>query len=55
MAIKAKIIVRDNSITGEKVASARIVDLQEMDFDTFCTYLAQDSTVGAADVAAVMK
>ena len=32
MAIKVKIIVRDNTITGEKVASARIVDLQEMDF-----------------------
>ena len=55
MAIKVKIIVRDNTITGEKVASARIVDLQEMDFDTFCSYLASDSTVGEADVAAVMK
>lgn len=55
MAIKAKIIVRDNSITKEKVASATIVDLQQMDFDEFCDYLAQDSTVGAADVAAVMK
>lgn len=55
MAIKAKIIVRDNHLTGGKVASAAIVDLQEMDFDAFCEYLAQDSTVGAADVAAVMK
>ena len=55
MAIKTKIIVRDNHLTGGKVASAAIVDLQEMDFDAFCEYLAQDSTVGAADVAAVMK
>lgn len=56
MAIKTKIIVRDNALAGGgKVASATIVDLQEMDFDAFCEYLAQDSTVGAADVAAVMK
>lgn len=55
MAIKVKVLVRDNYITKEKVASAQIVDLQEMDFDAFCEYLAQDSTVGAADVAAVMK
>lgn len=55
MAVKVKVLVRDNYITKEKVASAQIVDLQEMDFDSFCEYLAQDSTVGAADVAAVMK
>ena len=56
MAIKTKIIVRDNALAGGgKVASATIVDLQEMDFDAFCEYLAQDSTVGAADVSAVMK
>ena len=55
MAIKVKVLVRDNYITKEKLASAQIVDLQEMDFDAFCEYLAQDSTVGAADVSAVMK
>ena len=54
MAIKVKVVVRDNSITKEKVASAMIVDLQSMDFAEFCDYLAQDSTVGPADVAAVM-
>lgn len=54
MAIKVKIAVRDNHITKEKLASANIVDLQNMDFAEFCDYLAQDSTVGAADVAAVM-
>ena len=54
MAIKAKVIVRSNSITKEKVASAAIVDLQPMSFAEFCDYMAQDSTVGAADVMAVM-
>ncbi len=54
MAIKVKVVVRDNSITKEKVAGAMIVDLQSMEFSEFCEYLAQDSTVGAADVAAVM-
>lgn len=54
MAIKVKVLVRENSLTKDKVASANIVDLQSMDFAEFCDYLAQDSTVGAADVAAVM-
>ena len=54
MAIKAKVIVRSNSITKEKLASASIVDLQPMSFTEFCDYMAQDSTVGAADVMAVM-
>lgn len=54
MAIKAKVIVRSNSITKEKLASATIVDLQPMSFTEFCDYMAQDSTVGAADVMAVM-
>lgn len=38
MAIKAKVIVRSNSITKEKVASANIVDLQQMSFTEFCDY-----------------
>ena len=54
MAIKAKVIVRDNHLTKEKVASAAIVDLQPMSFTEFCDYMAQDSTVGVADVMAVM-
>lgn len=54
MAIKIKTVVRENIITKNKVASATIVDLQTMEFDEYCDYLAQDSTVGAADVAAVM-
>lgn len=47
-------MVRKNSMTGENLASASIVNLQQMDFAEFCDYLSQDSTVGAADVAAVM-
>ena len=54
MAIKTRIAVRVNNFTQEKVASAQIVDLQPMSFTEFCDYMAQDSTVGAADVMAVM-
>lgn len=54
MAIKVKVQVRKNHLSNELVASANIVDLQQMEFNEFCDYLAQDSTVGAADVAAVM-
>ena len=55
MAIQTKIVVRKDAINKSTYASAMVVNLQEMDFDAFCEYLAQDSTVGAADVAAVMK
>ena len=54
MAIKTRIAVRENHLTKEKVASANIVELQPMSFTEFCDYMAQDSTVGAADVMAVM-
>lgn len=54
MAINVKVAVRKNSITGENIASANVVNLQQVDFQTFCEYLAQDSTVGISDVAAVM-
>lgn len=54
MAINVKIRVAENPLVGQKVASAQVVNLQQMDFAEFCDYLAQDSTVGAADVAAVM-
>lgn len=54
MAISVKVQVRKNSITGENIASANVVNLQQVDFQTFCEYLAQDSTVGISDVAAVM-
>lgn len=54
MAIKTRIVFRDNHLTKEKVASANIVDLHQMSFTEFCDYMAQDSTVGVADVMAVM-
>ena len=52
--IQVQILVQNNHLTNQKVTSARIVNLQEMKFARFCEYLAQDSTVGEADVAAVM-
>jgi len=55
MALKVKISGRTSNLNNEKYVSAQIVDLQTMEFDEFCDYLAQDSTVGAADVSAVMK
>lgn len=55
MSLKTKFSIRDNHLTGEPVVSARVVGMQNMDFDEFCDYLSQDSSVGAADVAAVMK
>ena len=54
MSIKIKVATRTNSISKEKVASAQIVDLRTVSYNEFCEYLAQDSTVGVADVAAVM-
>ena len=54
MAIKTRIAVRVNHLTQEKLVSAQIVDLQPMSFTEFCDYMAQDSTVGTADVMAVM-
>lgn len=54
MALKVKVTVTQNFITKRKIASAQIVDFRNMGFEEFCEYLSQDSTVGAADVAAVM-
>lgn len=54
MSIKTRIAVRVNHLTQEKLVSAQIVDLQPMSFTEFCDYMAQDSTVGVADVMAVM-
>lgn len=54
MAINVNVYVRENTITKNKVVSANISGLQTMEFNEFCQYMSQDSTVGAADVAAVM-
>ena len=44
-----------NHLTNEDVVIPRIVNQQTLDFNALCEYLADGSTVTAADVAAVMK
>lgn len=53
--ISVKIEKRKSSITGEAYVYARAVNHQPMSFADFCDYMSQDSTVGPADVAAVMS
>ena len=53
MALKVKIQIQDNKLTGQQVASPRLVDLQTIEFDDFCE-LCTGSTVEKADVVAVM-
>ena len=40
---------------NEDIVTARIVNMQSMEFDDWCEHLADGSTVTAADVSAVMK
>lgn len=44
-----------NFLTDEDIVMPRLVNQQTLDFNTLCEYLADGSTVTAADVAAVMK
>ena len=44
-----------NHLTDEDIVMPRIVNQQVLDFNALCEYLADGSTVTAADVAAVMK
>jgi hypothetical protein len=44
-----------NYLTDEDIVMPRLVNQQTLDFNTLCEYLADGSTVTAADVAAVMK
>lgn len=53
--LNVQVIMTQNALIGEKVASARLVNLQSLTFDQFCDYVAEGSTVTAADVSAVMK
>ena len=48
-------ILSENKLIGEKIVTPRLVNQQNLDYDAFCDYLAQGSTVTAADVSAVMK
>ena len=44
-----------NHLTNEDIVIPRLVHQQTMDFNQLCEYLADGSTVTAADVSAVMK
>lgn len=44
-----------NYLTNEDIVVPRLVNQQSLDFNALCEYLADGSTVTAADVAAVMK
>lgn len=55
MALNVQMVLSENKLIGEKIVTPRIVNQQTLDYDTFCDYLAQGSTVTAADVSAVMK
>ena len=55
MALNVQMILSENRLIGEKIVTPRLVNQQTLDYDTFCDYLAQGSTVTAADVSAVMK
>ena len=55
MALNVQMILSANRLIGEKIVTPRLVNQQTLDYDTFCDYLAQGSTVTAADVSAVMK
>lgn len=48
MALNVQMTISENSILGEKIVSTRLVNQQVLDFDSFCDYLAKDSTVKAA-------
>ncbi len=53
--ISTQFIKSKNAILNEDIVTARIVNMQSMEFDDWCEHLADGSTVTAADVAAVMK
>ena len=55
VALNVQVLVSENKMLGEKIASPRLVNVQTLSFDNFCDYLSQGSTVTAADVSAVMK
>ena len=55
MSLNVQMVLSSNKLLGEKIVTARLVNQQTLDYDTFCDYLAQGSTVTAADVSAVMK
>lgn len=55
MALNVQMIKYHNQMINEDIVVPRLVNQQLLDFNDFCDYLADGSTVTAADVAAVMK
>ena len=55
MALNVQFYKLFNHMTEENIIIPRLVNQQVLDFNALCEYLADGSTVTAADVAAVMK
>ena len=55
MALQVQFTMYRNSLINESIVVPRLVNQQVLDFNALCEYLADGSTVTAADVAAVMK
>lgn len=55
MALNVQFNKVHNYLTNEDIVIPRLVNQQSLDFNALCEYLADGSTVTAADVAAVMK
>ena len=55
MALNVQMIKYHNQMIDEDIVVPRLVNQQSMSFNELCDYLADGSTVTAADVAAVMK
>lgn len=55
MSLSVQMIKYQNQLINEDIVVPRLVNQQTLDFNSLCEYLADGSTVTAADVAAVMK
>ena len=55
MALNVQFIKYIKQMINEEIVVPRLVNQQSLDFNALCEYLADGSTVTAADVAAVMK
>ena len=55
MALNVQFYKVHNHMTNEDIVIPRIVNQQALEFNELCEYLADGSTVTAADVSAVMK
>lgn len=53
--VTVQFIMQRNPMINENIVVPRLVNTQTMEFNEWCDYLADGSTVTAADVSAVMK